>query len=320
MLLLNRKKSIQHIYLQALLRRLYDLEHDYSTFQQQLMKFEAGLSGEQRVDRELLDFSIPGKHFLLQNVELLNHQTFPHQIDSILLTPNFLLILEIKNITGTLLFKPEFHEFTRVRLDGTAENFLNPFDQAYRHQLFLQQLLKQWNVHVPIKYVVVIANQNAVLDNSLKNYPIFHLSGLRLFINRLFQKYPQASLNSEMLEKVARRLLASVQRSAPNRPVDASRIRKGVLCAHCDFKELMRYQYGSWCCTKCSVRNKRAVRQAMHDYRLLISERITNKEFRDFVGIESIQIASKILMRLGFEKVGEKRGRYYIIPEEVFEE
>ena len=37
---------------------------------------------------------------------------------------------------------------------------------------------------------------------------------------------------------------------------------------------------------------------------------------REFVGIESMQVASKILSRLGFEKVGDKRGRFYIIPED----
>ena len=49
---------------------------------------------------------------------------------------------------------------------------------------------------------------------------------------------------------------------------------------------------------------------------LLFSDCITNQQFREFVGIESMQVASKILSRLGFEKIGDKRGRFYIIPED----
>ena len=257
---------------------------------------------------------MPHSHYLLHNVELRTNHGSSHQIDSIVLTSHFLLILEIKNITGTLLYKPDHHEFSRLRKDGIVENFTDPFEQAYRHQLLIERLLHSWHIELPVTYAVVIVNQNAVLDESLRGYPIFHLTGLRRYIHHLFLKYPERDVE---LTQVSNRLLELIHRHPPKRRItDTDRLKKGVLCVKCDFKSWMDYQNRSWCCRTCGTRDKNALRWALHDYRLLIGERITNQQFREFVGIESMQVASKILSRLGFEKVGDKRGRFYIIPED----
>lgn len=314
MLVLERTKSNQLLYMQALLRRLHEHDEHFRNYQSELNNLEAGYFGEQRIDREFTDFTMPHAHYLLHNVELRTSHGASHQIDSIVLTSHFLLILEIKNITGTLLYKPHHHEFSRLRKDGIVENFMDPFEQAYRHQLFIERLLHSWHIRLPVEYAVVIVNQNAVLDESLRGYPIFHLTGLRRYIHHLFLKYPTCDVE---LENVSKRLLALIDRHPPKRRVnDTDRLKKGVLCVKCDFKSWMEYENRSWCCRTCGTRDKNALRWALHDYRLLIGERITNQQFREFVGIESMQVASKILSRLGFEKIGDKRGRFYIIPED----
>ena len=188
------------------------------------------------------------------------------------------------------------------------------FEQAYRHQLFIDRLLHSWHIRLPVEYAVVIVNQNAVLDESLRGFPIFHLSGLRRYINNLFLKYPARDVK---LEQVSNQLLRLIHRHPPKRRInDTDRFKKGVLCMKCDFKSSMAYQNRSWCCRMCGTRDKNALRWALHDYRLLIGQHITNQQFREFVGIESMQVASKILSRLGFEKIGDKKGRFYIIPED----
>ena len=314
MLILQRKKSNQLLYIQALFRRMHEHDEHFSNTQTELNNLQAGYFGEQRIDREFTDFTIPQPHYLLHNVELLTSHGSSHQIDSIVLTSHFLLILEIKNITGTLLYKPNHHEFSRLRKDGIIENFTDPFEQAYRHQLFIERLLHSWQIRLPVEYAVVIVNQNAVLDESLGGFPIFHLTGLRRYINNLFMKYPKRDVD---LAQVSNRLLGLIHRHPPKRRIiDTDRLKKGVLCVKCEFKSWMDYQNRSWCCRTCGTRDKNAIRWALHDYRLLIGERITNQQFREFVGIESVHAASKILTRLGLEKVGDNKGRAYIITED----
>ena len=314
MIALKRTKSNQLLYMQALLRRMHEHDEHFSTTQTEVNNLEAGYFGEQRIDREFTNFTMPHLHYLLHNVELRTHQGSTHQIDSIVLTSHFLLILEVKNITGILLYKPHHHEFSRLRKDGTMENFTDPFEQAYRHQLFLERLLYSWHIELPVAYAVVIVNQNAVLDESLRGYPIFHLTGLRRYIHRLFSKYPTCDVE---LPYVSKRLLALTHRHPPKRRVnDTARLKKGVLCVKCSFKSWMDYQNRSWCCRTYGTRDKDALRWALHDYRLLIGERITNQQFRAFAGIESIHTASKILTRLGLKKVGDNKGRAYIITDD----
>lgn len=316
MLLLERTKPRQLYYTQALVRRMCRTDEEWPDYHNRLSNLQAGFYGEQRSDRELADFTIPHKHYLLHNLELLNLQDFPHQMDSIVFSPHFLLILEIKNITGQLFYKLGHHEFGRIRMDGTKENFSDPFEQAYRHKLFVEDLLHSWGITMPVEYAIVIANQNAMLDESLRGLPIFHVSGLRRSINHLFEKYPDTRMTEETFEMAAKRLIDALHRPNPKRRVPLDRLKKGVLCPHCEYQAVMQYTAGSWYCSSCSTRDKKALRQALDDYRLLVSERITNKEFRDFVGIKSMQVASKILSRLELEKTGNKRGRVYIIPED----
>lgn len=320
MLLLERTKPHQLRYTRALVRRMYRTDEELLDYHARLANQEAGFYGEQRSDREFADFTIPHKHYLLHNLELLNPQGFPHQIDSVVFTLHFLLILEIKNITGQLFYKPGHHEFGRIRQDGTKENFSDPFEQAYRHKLLLEDMLCSWGINLPVEYAVIITNQNAMLDSSLQGLPIFHVSGLRRSLHQLFAKYPEAQLTEPALEKAGEQLLGAIQRTTPKRRVALDRLKKGVLCPSCDFQAAMHYTAGNWQCSACNTRDKKALLHALEDYRLLVSERITNKEFRDFTGIGSIQVASKILSRLGFEKVGDKRGRVYIIPEDCRKE
>lgn len=120
------------------------------------------------------------------------------------------------------------------------------------------------------------------------------------------------------LEDLSNVLLSKLKRQEVKPTINLSRIKKGVLCEICEYKFQMHYRGGTWHCPNCSCRNKKSILQAFHDYRVLVSNKITNREFREFFGIESIDAASKILIRLGLETVGEKRGRYYLIPTDIF--
>ncbi|WP_431028768.1 hypothetical protein [Lysinibacillus sp. LZ02] len=53
--------------------------------------------------------------------------------------------------------------------------------------------------------------------------------------------------------------------------------------------------------------------EAFQDYRLLVSEWITNREFCDFMGICSQDAVARLLKKLNLEKVGSKRGGKYKI-------
>ncbi|MGN7479369.1 nuclease-related domain-containing protein [Solibacillus silvestris] len=309
-------KSENFYYVEALVSRLLIDDGDFPHIQDEYYRMQAGIVGEEKLQRTLADYHFKEDAKVLYNFECINDKGFSHQIDALILTTRFLLIVEVKQISGTLFYKPAFHEFSRQTEEGILENFPNPFDQAFRHQLFLSNWLENWGIQLPVLFIVVNANIRTKLDQSLNNSPIIHLSGMPQFLEELYKKYEMVNVD---LNDLANKLSALSCRLPPRRKVKVGihRLRNGVLCEKCHFQHVMRYNRGLWVCLQCGEKSKDAIFLALHQYRILISNRITNRELRAFVGIECKAVASKLLNRLQLEQFGSGRGVYYLIPENI---
>lgn len=316
MLLLEREKSKSLIVADALLRRLETSDDDYPYFYEVSKRLHAGFEGEKMVDRHWFEMTNLEKHSLFFNYELMNEFGFPHQIDTLLLTPKFLFILDIKHMSGRVDYEEEKNQFIRTRQDGVIESFSDPVAQVLRHGQYFERLFTNLQITLPIEYAIVFSNPSTIIGQVPKSVPFFHTSGLRFHVSKLLSKHSPV-LTEKSLNKLSKLLLSSLKRKDTKPAISIDRIKKGVLCESCNYQVQMIYRNRTWYCPKCSVQNKIAFYQALDDYRILINDRITNREFRDFFGIDSMQIASKILSRLGLVAVGDKKGRYYIIPENI---
>lgn len=302
----------------ALLRRL-DPKHESFAFYTNLAnRLQAGYNGEKQVDRQWHEITNLGKHYLLFNYEFVNEFGFPHQIDTLLLTSKFLLIVEIKNIAGRVDYDEDKHQLIRTLVDGGIESFSDPFDQVRRHAQYFTRIFSQLKIPLPIECAIISSNPSTIIGNIPKHPPFFHASGLRFYINKLVSNYDSVLSDQEM-DRFSKFLMTNLKRQEPKVDIPIEHLRKGVLCEICNFKIQMQYRRGTWCCPKCGVRNRAAIFRALDDYRLLINNRITNQEFRNFFGVDSVYTASKLLFRLGLPTVGEKRGRHYVIPENIIE-
>lgn len=314
MILLDRKTPRKILTLEALLRRLDPNDSNYSFFQESLVRLKYGYDGEQRVDREWIEMPYLGEHFLLFNCEFESEFNTPHQIDTLLFTKNFVLILEVKNIVGRVDYNEKTHQFLRKRQNGESESLTNPFDQLRRHIEFVDRQITKFKIPVPIVGAVVMANPSTIIGTVPETYPIFHASGLRTFIRNLKTKY-SSEITSHQLEKLSKYFLSLHKPMNYDLNISLDRIRKGVLCEKCNAQ--MGYKNGIWACVKCDFRSRIAIYQGLHDYQLLISNKISNQEFRDFFNIKSMYAASKILSRLNFEYEGKTKSRNYIIPNDI---
>ena len=309
------QKSKHYLYTEVLAKRILPGDMEASAIQQQLHRLEAGFAGEMKLKQTLSDHYFKTDHHIFYNFECMNDNGFSHQMDTILVTPYFIVIFEVKLLSGVLFYKPAQHEFYRIH-NEKRENFRNPLDQVYRHQLFLEQCLRKWQITIPVYFAVVIANQQAVLDESLENFPIFHISGVPNFIENLYRNTTKSHANMNLIVAKLKKLYQSLP---PRRSISLNRSKKGVLCKECDYENVMVYHYGTFTCGACRAKSRDVLFETLYHYRILISEKITNKQFREFCGIHSLQAASKLLVRLGLERHGTKKGTYYIIPEKISE-
>lgn len=89
---------------------------------------------------------------------------------------------------------------------------------------------------------------------------------------------------------------------------------KGVLCPACPGLRLT-YHRGKWRCSKCAHVDSLAHLDALSQYRTLVKATITSSEFREFTGISSRSVASKMLANAKMPYLGSFKDRNYIIPE-----
>lgn len=313
MIVLARQKSETQKMLEALLRRLPASHNEYAYFQEWHRRLSAGFAGEQRVDREWLEIDLPQPHYFLHDVQITNHFGTTHQIDTIFICPNFALVLEIKNIVGHLEYDATFHQFNRMTVEGNVEGMTDPFHQVKRHVEWLERLFEQLQIEIPVKYAVVFATKNAILSQSLRDQPVFHVSGLRYQIRKWFQQYSMVKLNDEVLHQFVEKLLALHKPMKRNFPFPLQDIITGVLCPNCAYTQKMQYRYKKWRCVHCGKVDERAIFVALEDYRLLVGKMMTNRSFCVFFDIRSPNVAYKILQHLPLRATGTKRHRKYWI-------
>lgn len=316
MIVLERTIPENLAFLEVILKR--SINQSNENFYIQYQSLRAGYWGECRVDREWQDFEIKHQHYVFHNYEASNEWGFTHQIDTLFVCTHFILIIEVKNITGRLDFDHEKHQFIRTKIDGLQESFHNPIDQTERHLSFLKACLKKWHMDIPVIPAIVNANSSAIIGTVPPNFLIFNVSGLRSKIQLLFDKYPNQFITNIQLNLLKDRLLMNYSKRIVEK-VYPENLVLGVICPDCKPPIKMSHRRRGFICPECLYSSGLDILiQGLRDYRILYGEWITNTAFRDFFGVESIQTANNMLNRLNLPSEGEKRGRKYRIPSQIF--
>ncbi|MFB1082301.1 nuclease-related domain-containing protein [Jeotgalibacillus sp. JSM ZJ347] len=123
----ERTPSIKHKTYQTAVRRLPDHHPSYQKLVKKLNIEDSGLHGENYYDQVASKLLSSTCLHLKTSLLTLFKETF--QIDSIIITPNFILISEVKNMVGTLFFDKKGGSLTRI-LNDQKEYFTCPLFQV----------------------------------------------------------------------------------------------------------------------------------------------------------------------------------------------
>ncbi len=229
MIILEREIPIKMIMLEILLRRLDEEDIEYEYYKNEYLLVSRRYEGEMWVDREWEELIIPSKYYLFHNFETENEASHSHQIDTIFVCQNFILLLEIKNIGGRIDFDQEKHQFMRTRQDGMKEGFSNPIDQIERHVRLFKRILIKWEIALPIEYAIILTQPSTIIGDTPANVAIFHVSGLQTYVYNLFSKYQNNYISPVSLELLKKNLLAIRKRKMWVPKIDKSKLRKGYV-------------------------------------------------------------------------------------------
>lgn len=146
----------------ALKNRLPAHHPKYQEIMDDLGKQEAGEKGEESVMSVLVANKLPENTVIMHNVSWVSN--FQTQIDILILHPSWCLILEVKNIKGTLYFKSNPSQLVRLLDDGKEENLGSPETQVEQYCMGLRYKLNELKLpNVPIYRAIVFAFQNAII-------------------------------------------------------------------------------------------------------------------------------------------------------------
>jgi hypothetical protein len=151
----NIPLTITH--LQYFLQRLEANHSAIPQHEELLYHQQAGWNGELPLDFHL-DY-LQYTHCILDNLRLFDGHHF-FQIDTLILFPSFILVIEVKNMKGQITIHRERKEMRR-----DMEGVQDPVEQSKRQMRLLSYwLAEHLDLKVPIDFLVVFTNKRCTME------------------------------------------------------------------------------------------------------------------------------------------------------------
>lgn len=312
----KREEPLNLLKLQALCRRTPMAHPNKTRIKKALAKCKSGYQGEQSIDY-FLDFLPEESYFILHDLRFKHHKHY-FQIDTLLLSQSFMVILEVKNMAGTLIFDQDFQQLIRVK-DAQEQAFPDPCLQIQRQKLQMEEwFLKHEFPPLPLHTFIVISHPNAVIrtqpSNSRLSNLVIRRDYLQTKISQLEAKHEQKIATETELKKGIR-LLRRHHKPADFCILDRfemseADLLKGVFCNQCDDLPIQKI-HGKWYCPACHTKDKKAHIPALKDYALLINTNINNPEARRFLQIHDSAAMTRLFKSMDLPYLGENKSRVY---------
>ncbi|SDI45799.1 nuclease-related domain-containing protein [Natribacillus halophilus] len=294
------EKLLQLESLQKLLRKTHIA---YPLIEKAYKIERAGWQGEQSMDYYYDLLVLPSPFWLHQLRLQLNSHFF--QMDTLLVTPKFILILEIKNVAGRLVFDHAHQQLIRT-IGDQLDVFQDPVLQVEQQAASLQSWIQPRS----------LTNQKAEIKEIAphpRHQKIIRPPALREIIENLSEQY-----HRQVSPDSTRTIAEALRDNHRPQPYSAMKkynvtmadLRKGVFCPNCDVG-IMEYWYGKWTCPHCRSTSYTAHYQALRDYAKLISPHISSGKCRDFLNLASTHIAKRLLQKMKLPSSGEDKWRVY---------
>lgn len=296
---------------EALLRRLSPSHKKRQEISDSLRKLRAGYRGETELDYHLQ--FLPEKDFLIFQDLRLPIQDHFFQLDTLVLTPAYALIIESKNIYGHLYFDPVSKQVIRT-FHGKKEGFPDPLLQTKRQQIHLQKWMSI--KPYPVYQLISIGSPSTIVETCPGNESLFkHILHAEHIPDKILDLPSESKLLSAyQLGKISERLLQEhtpVELDILDRyQLSPSDLLQGIPCPQCPSHTLTRI-YANWKCLQCQTKIKKAHVRVIKDH-LLLHGSITNEECCELLGLSSYHTATRLLKAMNLPFKGNTKGRVYI--------
>lgn len=299
---------------QALIRRIQSNHPEFQKIMEHLKRTESGFRGECDFDKQMTEYTPRYPHAILHDVCLKQGGVY-FQMDSILITPSFIIIFEVKNYGGKIIVKSNPTQFIIEYPTGERRVMRSPVTELDRKKYFLNEWLRHMNISIPISGVIALAFTNELEIVELPETKILFTYEIPLHL-RTLQIHQEILSNSE-IRRLAFEMKKQHQEYNPfpmtqTLNIDRANVLPGVICPTCKFRG-MQWERKKWRCPKCGHAGTDCHRETLADWNHLIDDKITNREFRNFADLKDRHVAKRLLRKSGLPIIGAKSTSYYVL-------
>ncbi|WP_260682081.1 NERD domain-containing protein [Alkalicoccobacillus porphyridii] len=316
---MNRSMPIRLHQLKALKNRLPSGWS--SKMKEDLTLYEAGYRGERNLEYHL-NFLEDRDFVFVHDLRLRASNGHYFQVDTLVVTSRFFVIVEVKNLVGRIEFHDELKQMVR-RSNGEDILMPNPLHQVRRQQAQLSDWLLERDLPLmPCEQLIVFANPSTIIHSTEAGKKslskVVYAEGVVPRLEKLkshFSKgrsYFDKSSLAKLVDTLKANHAPSLFPILSTYQLNYSNLQKGVFCPDCRAPRMNRQgRSGSWHCKSCGCKSKDAHIRALEDYYLLVKPTITNAEVREFLGVESKDVAKRFLSKLDIKSTHKNRYCYY---------
>jgi hypothetical protein len=305
---------------EALMERIIPNHPKLSFIEQDYKSWRAGYKGELQTDYRLSFLPEKGFH-IFRDIRLQDEKWF-FQIDTLILTLRYILLIETKAYSGTLFFDKHSEQMIQTK-DEQEKSYDNPVNQVRMQAWHLKRWLQNHKFSVPpIYHLVAISNSSTIIkvsDRSLNNLIV---KG-DVLLSRVLQ-IDESTSHPCYTDKEVKKLSKSLLKNhSPHRPdilkqysLTPDDLQKGVQCPSCLTYGMYREKW-VWRCPVCEHKSKTAHHKTVKEFFLLISPTIKNQMCRELCPGVSSKTITNILISLSLPFTGTNKGRIYHMPPDI---
>lgn len=316
----ERSYPIRLLMYEALMENLLESHPKFQIIEQDYRAWRAGYKGELQTDYRLSFLPEKGFHFF-RDLRLADEEWY-FQIDTLILTLRYILLIETKNYAGTLFFDKDSEQIIQTK-DTIEKSYDNPINQVRMQAWHLKRWLQNHKFSIPPIYqLVAISNSSTIIkvsDRSLNNL-IVKGDVLLSRVLQIDERSSHPTFNDKEVKKLSKLL---IRKHTPHHPdilkpysLTKADLQTGIQCPSCLTYGMQRNKW-IWICPVCNHKSKSAHYKKIKDYFLLIKPTITNQEFRELSNCLSIRAATNILLSMNLPHTGTKKGRIYHMPPDI---
>lgn len=301
--------------LNGLIRRLSTANPKREELINEYNRIQAGDLGEKVVMNLLEHLQLPYDFFIFHNLSLSLETKV--QFDVLFLSEHYILILEVKNIKGSVVLRQNPSQLVRTLPNGEVQVFNSPEPQLEEYIYQLEKFFLNSGLTIPIYGAIVFPFTSGLIEQTTDNSTILRKNELKSFIRNI--PINSEFLTSSELDYWKNYLLNHHLEFNPYPLVDRyniqrSEITNGVLCKNCGYIGMKKFPY-HWHCPICHHKSTNAHEHTILDYFRIIHPTLTNPECREFLGIQNPNQSYRLMKKMQLQRVGKNRYTQYMLPE-----